>query len=209
MREIALVKRRSGRLRAPTVLLGCVLFAGACGGRVDSTFLGPTCEACETTGVSGGSSAGAASSGTGGEITAGTPSTGGRTSEDDPFVAASENACTDAVDVALGYFRDSQVPGPSMLSFDEQGQLIAPEVMLNPCNDCISKCSLVPIERCYAQDACVTRHCDCANTGCEGGIPTGDFCLCAATCMGPDQEACLEPWLDYGHCLASCANACS
>lgn len=47
------------------------------------------------------------------------------------------------------------------------------------------------------------------NLGDGCAIPTGDFCPCAATCMGAGQESCLESWVPYGQCLATCASVCT
>ena len=191
---------------------GCLLAAAACGGRADSTLLTPDCDdeqACEATGSSDTSSEGPSSrdltSGASDGVQSGVnPSNANMGSNG----AAQAGSCPGAVDVARGYFRESSQRS-SMPSFDEQGQVIVPEVPIIPCAGCISKCSRVPAQGCEAQDQCVDRHCDCATTGCEAGIPTGDYCLCAATCMGPAHKACLQSWVDYGRCLATCVGACS
>lgn len=78
---------------------------------------------------------------------------------------------------------------------------------LGPCGTCIAQCSLEPVDGCEAQTDCVTRHCPC--TRCESEAHADDFCACAATCMGPDDERCLQPWLDYASCLAAaCSEVC-
>ncbi len=178
---------------------GCVLVAAACGGRADSTLLIPHCDdeqTCEASGSFDTSSGGSSSV---------DPSGANLGSN----AAAQIGSCSGVVDVARSYFKESSQLVPSMPSFDEQGNVLVPEVQIGPCSGCISKCSIVPAPGCDAQDQCVYRHCDCANTGCEGGIPTGDYCLCAATCMGPGHEACLQSWVDFGRCLATCAGVCS
>ena len=78
-----------------------------------------------------------------------------------------------------------------------------------PCRQCMSKCSAMGSEGCEAQNSCIDVHCDCTIFGCPSGIPEDDFCACAATCVGPGQQVCLQPWLDYGRCLTSaCAGVC-
>lgn len=208
MLRVTLVAPRGAWPRRSQIVLlsGCALFALACGGRADSTTLESSCDdgmVCSRGEIDpeqqGDGTAPAGES---------QPDATMNASNQDPRSSEPVETCSGAMEVSRAYFRETQ-PGPSMPSFDEEGQLIVPEVVIGPCSQCISTCSPEPRRGCGLQDSCVQRHCDCGATGCENGIPTGDFCLCAATCMGPGQAVCLESWVPYGQCLAGCASACA
>jgi len=78
-----------------------------------------------------------------------------------------------------------------------------------PCGQCVASCSLLPASNCGPQNDCVTRHCTC--DGCaEADLPKGNFCYCAASCLGPGDQGCLNPWLAYVTCVeAACNDVCS
>lgn len=215
MLRIALARTISvSALRSRGALLAWAVFAAGCGARVDSTV--PHCDdrrSCDSGGLSGRNSGDSYGAVDGRQRSPDSSRYRTAAQSDDsggPDSSGSnaQRSCPQALDVGLSYYRDSLASEPFMPAFDEQGQIIAPEIQLTPCGGCMSLCSPVPTEGCDAQDQCVSRHCDCTATGCEGGIPTGDFCLCAATCMGAGQEPCLESWLVYGQCIASCAGVC-
>jgi hypothetical protein len=71
-----------------------------------------------------------------------------------------------------------------------------------PCQICFSQCTRPPQAGCEAQDFCIERHC-------EFDARDGDFCECAAGCIGPEDASCLEPWLDFTKCISSvCTGTC-
>ena len=76
-----------------------------------------------------------------------------------------------------------------------------------PCGGCMAACSITYDSACGSQDECVKRHCSCDD--CFSRIPAGDVCRCAATCMAPRDQRCLDRWLEYAACLtASCQDVC-
>jgi hypothetical protein len=120
-----------------------------------------------------------------------------------PGPTSSVQQCPGVIQIQRAYLQETE--GLTPVSADEA--IAHPVAQIGPCGDCVSKCSAETHQDCTAQDLCVEAHCDCTALGCPNGIPEDDFCSCAATCVGVHQEACLQPWIDYGNCLTKvCAN---
>lgn len=202
-------------VRHALALALCLCSAWGCGGKTDSTAVDIPCaeRACHMDspqGVGGQepssmvTTAGDSESANGGG--AQQPSMMNSTGDS---LVESVGDCKGTIEATRAYFTESQGTGSEGPMFDDEGQLVVPELTPGPCGTCLAKCAHEPSPSCDAQDHCVNRHCDCTISGCENGVPEGDFCMCAATCMGPGQQECLKSWLDYGQCVAlACAGIC-
>lgn len=118
-----------------------------------------------------------------------------------------EPACRDYSSFVVALTREQQEQPPESGAPGEPGSGGAGPGW-GPCGACIATCSLAPAESCTPQEDCVKRHCTCP--GCaESELLMGNFCHCAASCMGSADQHCLEPWLDYVTCVeAACVGVC-
>lgn len=79
--------------------------------------------------------------------------------------------------------------------------------LIGGCESCFSECTRLPAPACEAQDYCIERHCTCLE--CEDDLAEPDFCQCAASCLGPQDAPCLEPWVAYAKCVErACEGSC-
>lgn len=126
------------------------------------------------------------------------------TSADATSTVPTGSQCPGVIEIQRAYFAET-----TSLESSVKQEVDNPSAQSGPCSECTSTCSVLTHAGCDAHDNCVERNCDCATTGCPNGIAGDDFCSCAATCTGPRQKVCLQPWIDFGRCLAeACAGVC-
>jgi hypothetical protein len=197
-----------------------LLLIAACGAKLDVTTVDVGCSGADTCNDGGPLTLDPAGrglqttderegDGVGGRpTTVDTPSPAPDLDKPPPSIDTEPRTCPDFAPIASVQLEEARAQAAfSQPIFDEDGNLMPPERQPSPCSECMSLCSVNRMRGCEAQDDCVTRHCAC--DGCEGRLIEGDFCICAASCMGPEQAACLQPWVDYGECVSvACADVC-